>query len=153
MPALPQASLQSLTITECGSAVGEQEFAALSMCKQLTTITIQTDSQIMPSWIRNLNALTCLNHLDLEVAPGDRSNATNVRKHMGFPTGLLQLTALTSLRLSGWTYIDAIPNAITALSSISSLKLRNCAVIKLPSALQHLHKLGHLDLSVNGLGL
>lgn len=148
-----QASLRSLTIIECGSAVGAAEFAALSAMQHLASLVIQTEAQIAPSATSSLSALTRLTYVNLEVAPADRASSAAVTKYMGFPAGLVQLTALTSLRLSGWTHIDTIPNALSALKAISALSLSNCAMVTLPSTLQHLVKLGHLDLSYNGLGL
>lgn len=147
-----QASLKSLTITECGSAVGEMEFAAFAACQRLTCLSIDTTSQIHPGCVSSISSLTCLNHLGLSIAPGDRKSSANVTKYKGFPSGLLQLTAMTSLKLSGWTFVSALPPAAANWSNLNMLAITNCAVMTLEPSMHLLQKLHTLDLSLNCLG-
>lgn len=147
-----QASLKSLTITECGSTVGEMEFAAFGACQHLIFLAVETESQIHPACVSSISALTRLNNLQLTVEPGERKSAANVTQYKGCPEGLLQLSALTSLKLSGWTFINSIPPPSANWSNISKLEVVNCAVMMLAPALQQLQTMHTLDLSLNCLG-
>lgn len=150
---LLQASLTALTITECSTAVGEKEVAAFAACQHLTALSIETESQIHPACISSISSLTDLHHLELKIPPGDRKSSPNVTEYKGFSKGLVQLTALSSLRLSGWTFIPVTPPPTVKWGNLSEVAITNCAVMALSPGMQLLQKLHTLDLSANCLGL
>jgi Leucine-rich repeat (LRR) protein len=147
-----QVSLQSLTITDCGSIFAEADFAALAELSLIQKLHIQTDVQVRPQAISQLTCLTLLNSLSLTVAPGDRLNALNYHSHSGFPHAVVSLTALTSLTLSGWTCIGELPESIGMLTALHELLLPNCVATRLPASLQKLTDLERLDFCSNALG-
>ena len=79
-------------------------------------------------------------------------DVANVTEYHGFPTAVLSLTALTSLTLSGWTYMAAIPEGTGDLTALQELLLFDCAATKLPFSVQRLIELERLDLTSNCLG-
>jgi len=146
-----QVSLQSLTITDCGSIFAEADFAALAELSLIQKLHIQTDVQVRPQAISQLSCLTLLNSLSLTVEPGDRLNLLNYQEFSGFPHAVVSLTALTSLTLSGWTFID-LPESIGMLTALHELLLPNCVATRLPASLQKLTDLERLDFCSNALG-
>ncbi len=146
-----QVSLQSLTITDCGSVFAEADFAALAELSLIQKLHIQTDVQVRPQAISQLSCLTLLNSLSLTVGPGDRLNPLN-HTFNGFPHAVVSLTALTSLTLSGWTFVGSLPESIGMLTALHELLLPNCVATRLPALLQKLTDLERLDFCSNALG-
>jgi len=86
-----QVSLQSLTITDCGSIFAEADFAALAELSLIQKLHIQTDVQVRPQAISQLSCLTLLNSLSLTVESGDRLNPLNYHEFSGFPHAVVSL--------------------------------------------------------------
>ncbi|KAL0049211.1 hypothetical protein WJX82_008853 [Trebouxia sp. C0006] len=149
---LCKVSLQSLTITDCGSIFAEADFAALAELSLIQKLHIQTDVQVRPQAISQLSCLTLLNSLSLTVEPGDRLNLLDYQEFSGFPHAVVSLTALTSLTLSGWTFIGDLPESIGMLTALHELLLPNCVATRLLASLQKLTDLERLDFCSNALG-
>ena len=147
-----QVSLQSLTIADCGSIFAEADFAALAELSLIQKLHIQTDVQVHPQAISHLSCLTLLNSLSCTVEPGDRLDPLNYHSYRGFPHAVVPMTALTSLTLSGWTFIGELPESIGMLTALHELLLPNCAATRLPASLQKLTDLERLDFCSNALG-
>ena len=147
-----QASLKSLTITECGNLFAEADFAALAALSQLQTLHIDTDAQVHPQSTAALSTLISLKSLSLTVDPGDRMDYANISKYSGFPWCLMLLTTLTSLRTSGWTYVGQLPDTISILVELRALCLPNCVLTGLPGSLAQLIHLEKINLTSNALG-
>lgn len=147
-----QASLKSLTITDCGDRFAEADFAALAALSQLQTLHIETDAQVHPHSIAPLSILITLNSLSLTVNPGDRMDFANISKYCGCPLGLMSLTALTRLRTSGWTYLGQLPDTISNLVQLRALCLPNCVLTGLPGSLARLMHLEKINFTSNALG-
>ncbi|KAL3145721.1 hypothetical protein ABBQ32_003252 [Trebouxia sp. C0010 RCD-2024] len=76
----------------------------------------------------------------------------NISKYSGNHQSLMSLSTLTSLSLSGWTYLGRLPEAISSLSKLRELRNCNCAMISLPASLGRLSHLERIDLHSNALG-
>lgn len=147
-----QVSLQSLTITDCGSLFAEADFAAVAELSLLQMLHIHTDAEVRPACINPLTALTQLNSLSLTVSPGDRADLQKYYVMGGFPHAVTSLTALTSLTLSGFFCLGKVPEGMGQLTALKELLFLDCVVLQLPMSLQNLTSLERLDLSSNGLG-
>ncbi|KAL3144805.1 hypothetical protein ABBQ38_001914 [Trebouxia sp. C0009 RCD-2024] len=147
-----KAGLKSLTITECGSLFAEADFAALAALHQLQTLCIHTAVQVHPRSVASLSSLTRLSFLSLTVAPGNCTDYTNISKYSGSHLSLMSLSTLTSLSLSGWTYLGCLPDAISSLSGPRDLEICNCAMTSLPASLGELSHLERIDFHSNALG-
>ncbi|KAL3143775.1 hypothetical protein ABBQ32_003604 [Trebouxia sp. C0010 RCD-2024] len=147
-----QACLKSLTITECGSLFAEADFAALAALHQLQTLCIHTAAQVHPCSVASLSSLTRLSSLSLMVAPGNRMDYGNISKYSGNHHSLMSLSTLTTLSLSGWTYLGRLPEAISSLSQLRELEICNCAMTSLPASLGRLSHLERIDFHSNALG-
>lgn len=147
-----QACLKSLTITECDSLFAEADFAALAALHQLETLCIHTAAQAHPRAVASLSSLTALRSLSLTVDPGDRMDYANINKYHGLDLSLMNLSALTTLCMSGWTYVGPLPEAVSRLSELRELQFCNCAMTSLPAGLARLSLLERIDFHSNALG-
>lgn len=147
-----QAYLKTLTITECGSVFAEADLAALAALSQLQTLCISIAAQVHPYSVAPLSSLTALNSLSLAVEPGDRMDYANITEYHGVPISLMSLSALTSLSLSGWTYLGHLPAAIGSLTNLRELQICDSVLTSLPAGLAQLSLLEIIDFTSNALG-
>ena len=76
----------------------------------------------------------------------------NITKYCGVPVSLMSLSALTTLSLSGWTFLGHLPEAISSLSQLRQLQICDSLVMSLPGSLAQLPLLESIDFSSNTLG-
>ena len=147
-----QACLKSLSITECDSLFAEADFAALAALGQLKSLCIETAAQVHPRSVAPLSLLTALSSLSLTVEPGDRMDYANITEYYGFPLSIMSLSALTTLSMSGWTYLEYLPKAISSLSRLRQLQISNCVLTSISAGLAQLSHLETIDFTSNALG-
>lgn len=88
----------------------------------------------------------------MTVGPGDRMDYANITEYYGVPLSLMSLSALSSLSMSGKTYLGHLPEAISSLSQLRQLQICDSVMTSLPGGLARLTLLETIDFSSNALG-
>lgn len=79
-------------------------------------------------------------------------NYANITEYYGVPLSLMSLSALTTLSMSGWTYLGHLPEAISRLSQLRQLQICDSVMTSLPGGIAQLTLLETMDVSSNALG-
>lgn len=64
----------------------------------------------------------------------------------------MSLSALTTLSMSGWTYLGHLPEAIGSLTNLRELQICDSVVTSLPAGMAQLSLLETIDFTSNALG-